>query len=88
MRVKHVHLGCKSFHFVEAVEKFSHLLKKDDLLAAHSKASVIREPIKQIFIILNGIEARRAGGIRMSWKGSVAPTGANAVMIPESVKKS
>jgi hypothetical protein len=88
LRVKHVHLGWKSFHFVEAVEKFSHLLKKDDLLGAYSKASVIREPIEQIFIIMNGKEARRAGGTRMSWKGSVAPTGANAVTIPESVKKS
>ena len=87
LRVKHVHLGWKSFHYVEAVEKFSHLLKKDDLLAAYSKASVIREPIEQIFIIMNGKEARGAGGSRMTWKGS-RPTGANAVTIPESVKKS
>jgi hypothetical protein len=36
LRVKHVNLGSKSFHFVEAVEKFSHLLKKDDLLATYS----------------------------------------------------
>jgi hypothetical protein len=87
LRVKHVNLGWKSFHFVEAVEKFSHLLKKDDLLATYSKASIIRESIEQIFIIMNGKEACGAGGIRMSWKGHVAPTGANAVMIPEVVKK-
>jgi len=88
LRVKHEKLGWKSFHFVEAIEKFSHLLKKDDLSAAYSKASIIREPIEQIFIIMNGKEARGAGGIRMSWKGKGAPTGANAVVIPESVTKS
>ena len=88
LRVKHDKLGWKSFHFVEAIEKFSHLLKKDDLSAAYSKASIIREPIEQIFIIMNGKEARSAGGIRMSWKGKGAPTGANAVVIPESVTKS
>jgi hypothetical protein len=87
LRVKHDKLGWKSFHFVEAIEKFSHLLKKDDLSAAYSKASIIREPIEQIFIIMNGKEARSAGGIRMSWKGK-GPTGANAVVIPESVTKS
>jgi hypothetical protein len=87
LRVKHVNLGWKSFHFVKAVENFSHLLKKDDLLAAYSKASIIREPIEQIFIIMNGKEAHGAGGIRMSWKGNVALTGANAVTIPEFVKK-
>jgi hypothetical protein len=87
LRVKHVNLGWKSFHFVEAVKKFSHLLKKDNLLAAYSKASIIREPIEQIFIIMNGKEACGAEGIRMSWKGHVAPTGANAVTIPEVVKK-
>jgi hypothetical protein len=88
LRVKHVNLGWKSFHYVEAIEKFSHVLKKDDLSAAYSKASIIREPIEQIFIIMNGKEARGAGSIRMTWKGKVAPTGANAVTIPESVKKS
>jgi hypothetical protein len=36
---------------------------------------------------MNGKEARGAGGIRMSWKGHVASTGANAVTIPEVVKK-
>jgi hypothetical protein len=87
LRVKHDKLGWKSFHFVEAIEKFSYLLKKDDLSAAYSKASIIREPIEQIFIIMNGKEARSAGGIRMSWKGK-GPTGANAVVIPESVTKS
>ena len=88
MRVKHDKLGWKSFHFVEAIEKFSYLLKKDDLSAAYSKAPIIREPIEQIFIIMNGKVARSAGGIRMSWKGKGAPTGANAVVIPESVTKS
>jgi hypothetical protein len=88
LRVKHEKLGWKTFHFVEAVEKFSYLLKKDDLSAAYSKASIIREPIEQIFIIMNREEARNAGGTRMSWKGKGAPTGANAVAIPEPVKKS
>jgi len=50
-------------------------------MAAYSKASIIREPIEWIFIIMNGKEARGAGGIRMSWKCHVAPT------IPEVVKK-
>jgi hypothetical protein len=57
LRVKHVKLGWKLFHFVEAIEKFSYLLKKDDLSAAYSKLSIIREPIEQIFIIMNGKEA-------------------------------
>jgi hypothetical protein len=88
LKVKHVKLGWKSFHYVEAIEKLSYILKKADLLSAYSKASIIREPIEQIFIILNGKEARGAGGIRMSWKGNVAPTGANAVKILEPIKKS
>jgi hypothetical protein len=62
------------FSLCRGLEKFSHLLKKDNLLAAYSKASIIREPIKQIFIIMNGKEACGAGGIRMSWKGHVALT--------------
>jgi len=38
---------------------------------------------------LNGKEACRASGTRMSWKGKgkPAPTGANAMKIPELVKK-
>ncbi len=87
MRVKHDKLGWKSFFYVEAIEKFSYLLKKEDMLAAYSKASIIREPIEQIFIVLNDEEARGAGGTRMSWRGKAAPTGANATKIQELVKK-
>jgi hypothetical protein len=86
LRVKHDRLGWKSFFYVEAIEKFSYVLRKEDMLGAYSKASIIREPIEQIFIILKEKEARGAAGTRMSWKGKAPSTGANAMKIPEPVK--
>jgi hypothetical protein len=83
LRVKHDRLGWKSFFYVEAIEKFSYVLRKEDMLGAYSKASIIREPLEQIFIILKEKEARGAGTTRMSWKGKAPSTGANATKIPK-----
>ena len=83
LRVKHDRLGWKSFFYVEAIEKFSYVLRKEDMLGAYSKASIIREPLEQIFIILKEKEARGAGATRMSWKGKAPSTGANATKIPK-----
>jgi ribosomal protein L17 len=59
MKVKHERMGWKTFHYVEAVEKFANLLKKEDIQSAHMKAASIREPIEQIFLVLKREETER-----------------------------
>ena len=84
LKVKHERMGWKTFHYVEAVEKFANVLKKDDLQSSYVKAGSIREPIEQIFIILKRDEAEH--GARMGWRGKKKLTGSNAEKIPDSVK--
>jgi len=81
LRVKHERMGWRTFHYVEAIEKFSQVLRSEDLQAAHAKAASIREPIEQIFIILKREEDADAGRRGLKRKGK--PTGANAERIPK-----
>jgi hypothetical protein len=42
LKVKHARMGWKTFHYVEAIEKFANHLKKKDIQLAHMKAASIR----------------------------------------------
>jgi ribosomal protein L17 len=84
MKVKHERMGWKTFHYVEAVEKFANLLKKEDIQSAHMKAASIREPIEQIFLVLKREETERTA--KRDWVGKGKPTGSNAEKIADTVK--
>jgi hypothetical protein len=84
MKVKHERMGWKTFHYVEAVEKFANLLKKEDIHSAHMKAASIREPIEQIFLVLKREETERTA--KRNWVGKGKPTGSNAEKIADTVK--